>query len=146
MADMDDLLKTNADFYIEKLKGMVKSAPDSRLFLTLAEELKKRDEHEEAMTVLSAGIRNNPTFVAARLTLGRWYLKEGLFPEARKEFTHVLELAPDDKFAARYIREADSKIGDVKGAKVVQRLNKLLDGVKKAFEDDSLKKAVISDR
>jgi tetratricopeptide (TPR) repeat protein len=146
MAKMDPVLKTSADFFIEKLKGMVKSAPDSKLFLTLAEELKKRDENEEAMAVLTAGIRNNPAFVAARLTLGRWYLKDGLFPEARKEFTRVLELDPGDKFAARYIREADKKIGDVSGVRVVQRLNKFLEGVKKAFVDGSLKQAAISRR
>lgn len=146
MTKMDPILKTSADFFIEKLKGMVKTTPDSRLFLTLAEELKKRDENEEAMAVLTAGIRNNPTFVAARLTLGRWYLKDGLFPEARKEFTRVLELDPGDKFAARYIREADKKIGNVRGVEVAQRLNKFLDRVKKAFADDSLKRVAISSR
>lgn len=146
MADMDNLLKTNADFYIEKLKGMVRTTPDSRLFLTLAEELNKRDEHKEAMTVLTTGIQKNPGFVAARLTLGRWYLKDGQFPEARKEFMRVLELDSGNKFAARYIREADKKSGDVRGVKVVQRLNKFLDGVKKAFADDLLKQAAAGNR
>jgi predicted Zn-dependent protease len=141
MADTDPAMKTSADFYLEKLRGMVKAEPDSRLFLTLAEELKKRDELKEAMAVLVAGIGRNPNFAAARLTLGRWYLRDGMFPEARNEFARVLELTPGDKFALRYIKEADHKIGDVKGVKVIEKLNKFLAGIRKAFADAPIKQA-----
>jgi Flp pilus assembly protein TadD len=127
----------NADFYIEKLKDMVKANPDSKLFLTLAEELRKRDEPDEAMSVLKTGIDNNPSFVSARLTLGRWHLRDGRIAEAEKEFRHVLELAPDDRFASRYLKEIADQVMDTRSPQVIERLNKLLNGIRKAFAADS---------
>jgi|WetSurMetagenome_2_1015567.scaffolds.fasta_scaffold00075_26 predicted Zn-dependent protease len=132
--------RTSADIHLEKLRGMVKADPESHFFLTLAEELRKRDESEEAMSVLTAGVRNNPAFAAARLTLGRWLLKDEKFAEARAEFAKVLELSPNDKFAVRYLREAEDKLGGSRGDKVVgveRRLNRFLEGIKKAFADNS---------
>jgi len=127
----------NADFYIEKLKDMVRDNPDSKLFLTLSEELRKRGEGQEAMAVLKTGISNNPSFVSARLTLGRWHLKDGLLEEAKKEFMHVLELSPDDKFAVHYLKDIDGQVDGEKARRTVERLNKLLEGIKKAFAPDS---------
>jgi Flp pilus assembly protein TadD len=127
----------NADFYIEKLKEMVSDNPDSKLFLTLAEELRKRGENEEATAVIKAGINKNPSFVSARLTLGRWNLKDGLMEEAEKEFTHVLEFSPDDKFAARYLKDIREQTGNERIRRTTERLNRLLEGIKKAFAPDS---------
>jgi tetratricopeptide (TPR) repeat protein len=127
----------NADFYIEKLKEMVRDNPDSKLFLTLAEELRKRGESGEAMAVIKAGIDKNPSFVSARLTLGRWNLKDGLLEEAEKEFKHVLELSPDDKFAARYLADIRAQTGSDRVRRTTERLNKLLESIKKAFAPDS---------
>jgi|GEM_PF-1605377 len=135
MAQENNQPKTSADMYLDKLRGMVKTSPDSKMFLTLAEELRKRGELEEAMTALTEGVRKNPDFAAARLTLGRWYLRDKKYPEARNEFAKVLELSPDDKFALRYIKEAEAGMGETKGAKVVKRLNAFLEGVKKAFAE-----------
>ena len=126
----------NADFYIEKLKEIVRDNPESRLFLTLAEELKKRGESEEAMTVIKAGINNNPAFAPARLTLGRWNLRDGLLEEAEKEFKHVLEISPDDKFAMRYLADIREQTGGYRVRRTTGRLNKLLEGIKKAFGPD----------
>jgi tetratricopeptide (TPR) repeat protein len=126
----------NADFYIEKLKDIVRDNPDSRLFLALAEELRKRGEAEEAMTVLTKGISSNPTLVSARLTLGRWHFRDGRLADAKKEFGKVLELSPDDKFAARYLREIEGQKEDKNTKLVIERLNKFLEGIKKAFAPD----------
>jgi tetratricopeptide (TPR) repeat protein len=127
----------NADFYIEKLKDMVRDNPDSKLFLTLAEELRKRGEGEEGMAVLMRGISSNPNFVSARLTLGRWHLRDGKLAEAKREFTIVLTLAPDDKFAARYLREIEGQAGKEQGKIVIEKLNTFLDGIKKTFASGS---------
>jgi tetratricopeptide (TPR) repeat protein len=136
VSQRNPVFNVNADFYIEKLKDVVKDNPDSRLFLTLAEELRKRGEAEDAMKVLKAGIDKNPSFISARLTLGRWHLRDGRLAEAKREFIRVLELSPDDRFANRYIREADEQAVDVRGRKVVERLNKFRDGIRKAFPPD----------
>jgi predicted Zn-dependent protease len=146
MANEDSNPRTSADIYLDKLRGMVKTTPDSKLFLTLAEELRKRGELEEAMSVLMEGVRKNPSFVAARLTLGRWYLRDKMYPEARQEFAHVLELSPNDKFALRYIKEAESSMGSIKAAVVIKKLNEFLEGVKKAFADTPVKQAADSNR
>lgn len=139
----------NADFFIEKLRERVLENPDSRLFLTLAEELKKRGEEEEALLVLKEGIEKNPAFAAARLTLGRWYLKDNRIEEARKEFSVVLEISPGDKFALRYLREIETKKAGGKGdagRNAVVRLNGFLAAIKKRFAVDSSHDLVRGDR
>jgi tetratricopeptide (TPR) repeat protein len=146
LAQRNPVFNINADFYIEKLKDMVRADPDSKLFLTLAEELRKRGEPEEAMSVLKTGIVNNPFFISARLTLGRWHLRDGMLAEAAKEFAQVLERAPDDRFAVRYIKEIEDLVANTKGPRAIERLNKLLYGIRKAFAADSLKHAGTGDR
>ena len=133
MAQRNPVFNINADFYIEKLKDMVRDNPDSKLFLTLAEELRKRGESDEAMSVLTAGISKSPSFISARLTLGRWHLRDGRLAEARKEFAQVLELAPADRFATRYMKEIEDSIVNSKGRRAIESLNRLLDGIRKAF-------------
>ena len=137
MAQRNPVFNINADFYIEKLKDMVRDNPDSKLFLTLAEELRKRGETDEAMSVLTSGISKNPSFISARLTLGRWHLRDGRFAEARQEFVQVLEMAPADRFAIRYMKEIEDSIVNSKGRRAVERLNKLLEGIKKASAAES---------
>lgn len=97
--------------YIKRLKERLREKPDSRLFLSLAEELKKDDRLNEAMDILINGIRKVPDFDAARLTLGRWYLESNMPSEAKKEFSAVLKHSPDNIFAIRWINEVNNKLG-----------------------------------
>jgi tetratricopeptide (TPR) repeat protein len=139
----------NADYYIEKLRERVLANPGSKLILTLAEELRKRGEQEEALMVLKEGIAQNPAFAAARLTLGRWFLKDDKLDEARKEFSAVLEVSPGDKFALRYLKEIDAKMAGEKGAagkKIIERLNRFQDAIKKRFASASLDDLTAGDR
>ncbi len=139
----------NADYYIEKLRERVIENPGSRLFLTLAEELRKRDEQEEAMMVLRDGIGKNPSFSAARLTLGRWLLKDGKSEEAKSEFSAVLELSPGDRFAARYLKEIEIQLGGDRDAvrrRTIERLNKFLEAVRVRFDAGSIGGPAAGDR
>jgi tetratricopeptide (TPR) repeat protein len=139
----------NADYYIEKLRERVLANPGSKLILTLAEELKKRGEQEEALLVLKEGIAQNPAFAAARLTLGRWFLKDDKLDEARKEFSAVLEVSPGDKFALHYLKEIDAKMGGGEGAagkRTIERLNRFQDAVRKRFASTSLDDLAAGDR
>ncbi len=139
----------NADYYIEKLRERVLENPGSKLILTLAEELKKRGEQEEAWMVLKEGIAKNPAFAAARLTLGRWYLKDDKLDEAGKEFHAVLEVSPGDKFALRYLKEIDAKMGgakDVASKRTIERLNRFQEAIKKRFASASLDDLPVGDR
>lgn len=139
----------NTDNYIDKLRGCVLENPGSRLSLALAEELRKRDESEEAVNVLRNGIENNPSFAAARLTLGRWLLKDNKLREAREEFSAVLDVVPSDSFASRYIGEIDmqleGELGDAR-LRTVGRLNEFLEAVRKKFPAGASGDAAEGDR
>jgi tetratricopeptide (TPR) repeat protein len=99
--------------YINKLRERLSQQPGSRLFLSLAEELRKRDMGCEAVELLIEGIGKNPDFVAARLTLGRWYLQDHKFTEALEQFSAVLEKAPGNNFACKGLAEANRALGNI---------------------------------
>ena len=139
----------NADFFIEKLRERVLESPGSRLILTLAEELNKRGEHEEALIVLRNGIVKNPSFVAARLTLGRWYIKDNKLDDARKEFYAVIEISPGDKFALHYLEEIEAKLSAGKGdarRRTIDRLNQFQEAIHKRFNAGPLNDITAGDR
>src|SRR5208283_915589 len=98
--------------YIKKLRERLSQQPGSRLFLSLAEELRKLDLSDEAADLLIEGIGKNPDFLAARLTLGRWYLQGNNFEKALEQFSAVLEKAPGNHFAGRGVDEANRALGN----------------------------------
>lgn len=97
--------------YIKRLKERLRQRPDSKVFLSLAEELRKMERIEDAITVLIDGVKRNPDFVAARLTLGRWYLLSDMLPEAEKEFSEIIKRSPDNIFARRGLQEVYRRLG-----------------------------------
>ncbi len=99
--------------YIKKLKEQLSQQPGSRLFLSLAEEFRKRDKGEEAVELLIDGIGKNPDFLAARLRLGRWYLQGNKFEEALEQFSAVLKKAPGNNFARKGLAEANKALGNI---------------------------------
>lgn len=78
-------MKIGESVYIGKLRERVLQKPDSRLFLSLAEELRKRNRMEEALEILADGVKRNPSFTAGRVTLGKWYFEAGMMEEAMRE-------------------------------------------------------------
>ncbi|MBF0558813.1 MAG: hypothetical protein HQL08_08535 [Nitrospirae bacterium] len=97
--------------FISRLRSRLRQKPGSRLFLSLAEELRKRDMIEEAVALLSDGSRQDPDFLAAKLTLGRWYLQGHKFSEAAAQFSEVLKKEPDNYFARKGLTEANNGLG-----------------------------------
>jgi tetratricopeptide (TPR) repeat protein len=104
---------TNTDdsAYIRRLRDRLTQNPGSRLFLSLAEELRKRDLVEEAVALLVDGISQHPDFPAAQLTLGRWYLRGHKFAEAAGQFSEVLKKTPGNIFARKGLAEANRQLG-----------------------------------
>ncbi|MEW5746575.1 MAG: tetratricopeptide repeat protein [Nitrospirota bacterium] len=98
--------------YIRRLKERLRQKPDSALFLSLAEELRKRDRIDEAITLLVEGVKKNPCFVAAQLTLGRWYRLNNMPAEARRELSAAAEKAPDNIFVHKELAETCRQLGD----------------------------------
>lgn len=115
----------NESIYINRLKERLKQKPDSRLSLSLAEELRKQDRMEEAIAVLIDGIKKNPDFVSARLTLGRMYVSEQMFAEAKEEFLNVIGRGPSNVSAHKWLADACVKSGDEAGA--IEEYKKVLE-------------------
>lgn len=101
--------------YIRRLRERLSENPASRLFLSLAEELRKRDMVAEAYSVLIDGIRQSPDYPAARIALGRWFLHDDKFHEAAEQFSEVLKKDPVNKFARKGLADANRELGITSG-------------------------------
>ncbi len=104
---------------IEDLRKRLDKEPGSRLFAQLAEELRKDGQIEEAIRVARAGLVTHPTYVSARMTLGRALMDTGDQRSARTEFETVLRGAPDNILASRFLGECLEGLGDL-GAALLQ--------------------------
>jgi len=86
---------------IEKLLEKIKKDPASKLFVPLAEEYVKGGMLDEAMAVLKEGLQVHPTYLTARVSLGKIYLQKALVGEAKLEFENVIKMNPDNLLAHR---------------------------------------------
>ncbi|HAK89821.1 MAG: hypothetical protein A2077_03395 [Nitrospirae bacterium GWC2_46_6] len=111
--------------YIKRLKERLRQRPDSKLFLSFAEELRRRDMIDEAIVALMEGIKKNPEFITAHLALGRWYLSSDMLPEAKKEFLEAAEKSPDNIFARKGLAEIYKRMEEEESA--VEEYKKVLE-------------------
>lgn len=86
---------------IAELSARLQKEPGSRLFVPLAEEYVKAGMLEEAVQVLTDGLKKHPDFLVARVTLGKIYFQQGKFAEARQELEAVVTVSPDNLVALR---------------------------------------------
>jgi predicted Zn-dependent protease len=86
---------------IEELRRRVGSDPASVAFAALAEEYRRAGRCEEAIATCHAGLERHPSYVSARVTLGRALVETGKYEAARVEFEQVLRLAPENLAAIR---------------------------------------------
>src|SRR5688572_24115238 len=96
-------------------RGLAKD-PSSRLFAQLAEELRKDGDLEEAISVCREGLKKQPAYPSARMTLGRALFDTGDVAAARAEFETVLKGAPDNILASRLLAECLEGLGDLPAA------------------------------
>src|SRR5690349_6863657 len=97
---------------LDELRRRVDKDPASIAFASLAEELRKAGEHDEAVRVCRAGLEHHPTYLSARVTLGRALMEIQQYPEARTEFEYVLHAAPDNLIALKSMSELKARAGD----------------------------------
>ncbi len=86
---------------IVKLSEKLAKDPKSRLFVPLAEEYLKAGLQDEAVIVLTDGLKIHPNLHAAHTTLGRVYLEKGQIAEAKAEFEQVIKVDPENLLAHR---------------------------------------------
>ena len=101
---------------IDDLRKRLEKDPASRLFAQLAEELRKDGELEEAINVCREGLKKQPAYPSARMTLGRALFDTGDVAAARAEFETVLKGAPDNILASRLLAECLEGLGELAGA------------------------------
>lgn len=101
---------------IIKLMDKIAKNPTSRLFVPLAEEYLKSDMSDEAILVLAEGIKNHPTYVAARVMLGKIYLQKKQIAEAKNEFERVIEISPENILASKKLAVIYQGEGEVQRA------------------------------
>lgn len=90
---------------IEELERRVRQDPASIAFGALAEEYRRAGRLEEAIAACRAGLERHPSYLSARVTLGRALQDLGQRADARAEFEYVLSLAPDNLAAIRGLAE-----------------------------------------
>ncbi|MFA5847943.1 MAG: tetratricopeptide repeat protein [Thermodesulfovibrionales bacterium] len=114
---------------IEKLKEKVAKDPNSRLFVPLADEYRKIGKLDEAISVLLKGLDNQPSYMSARVSLGKVYLEKKMMAEAKTEFEKVISAIPDNLFAHKKLADIYRDSGDkdraIREYKTVLKLNSL---------------------
>jgi tetratricopeptide (TPR) repeat protein len=90
---------------IEELERRVQEDPASVVFGALAEEYRRAGRLEEAVAVCRTGLERHPSYLSARVTLGRALQTLGHVGDARAEFEHVIAVAPDNLAAIRALAE-----------------------------------------
>ncbi|MBI3994839.1 MAG: tetratricopeptide repeat protein [Nitrospirae bacterium] len=103
---------------IIKLTEKLANDPKSRLFVPLAEEYLKAGMPDEAMMVLTDGLKVHPNFHAARGVLGKVYLEKGQIAEAKAEFEQVLKSDPENLLAHRKLAKLYKDAGQTDKARI----------------------------
>src|SRR5438105_663508 len=96
---------------IEDLRRRVQKDPASIAFAQLAEEHRRAGQFAESVEVCRAGLTIHPTYLSARVTLGRALLEVGKLDDARAELETVLKSAPENLAAIRGVAEICHKQG-----------------------------------
>ena len=109
---------------LAELARRVEKEPGSRLFLDLTREYYQTGRLEQAAEVCAKGLRHHPSYLSARVLLGRIYHDLGRSDEARFEMETVLAQAPDNLLARRVVAEITLDKGDLAGA--LERYHALL--------------------
>ena len=98
---------------IEELRRRVQKDPASIAFAQLAEEHRRSGDYAEAARVCRAGLERHPSYLSARVTLGRTLVELEQYDEAMTELEYVLRSAPENLAAIRGMAEIHQRRGDL---------------------------------
>jgi tetratricopeptide (TPR) repeat protein len=101
---------------LEELKRRVQRDPASISFAALAEEYRRLGLFAEAIDASRAGLLRHPSYISARVTLGRALIEVGEFDEASSELEQVLRSAPENLAAIRALADIHRRRGEVSDA------------------------------
>jgi tetratricopeptide (TPR) repeat protein len=86
---------------LDDLRRRVQKDPASIAFAQLAEELRRSGALQEAVDVSLSGLAVHPSYLSARVTLGRALLELDRLEQAQTELERVLAGAPENLAARR---------------------------------------------
>ena len=98
---------------LEELRRRVQQDPASIAFAALADEYRRAGRFHDAVETCRAGLTRHPSYLSARVTLGRALLEIGEFDQAEAELQTVLRAAPENLAAIRALAEIHHRRGDV---------------------------------
>ena len=101
---------------ILELRRRVQSDPASIAFAQLAEEYRRAGNYQEAVTCCRTGLARHPSYLSARVTLGRALIELNQLDDAAREFETVLRTAPDNLAAIRGLAEIHQHRGALESA------------------------------
>lgn len=96
---------------IEELSRRVQKDPASLAFAHLAEEYRRAGRFAEAVATSRAGLKFHPTYISAKVTLGRALIELGDLDAAHEELQAVMTAAPDNLAAIRGLAEIHQRRG-----------------------------------
>lgn len=90
---------------IEELRRRVQLDPASIAFAALADEYLRAGRLDDAIATCLLGLKRHPSYLSARVTLGRALMDAGRLDDAEAEFELVLQAAPENLSAVRGLAE-----------------------------------------
>jgi tetratricopeptide (TPR) repeat protein len=98
---------------IEELRRRVQKDPASIAFAQLAEEYRRAGNYEEAIAICRVGLQTHPSYLSARVTLGRALIEINDLDSAEPELQYVLQHAAENLAAIRAIAEIHHRRGEL---------------------------------
>jgi hypothetical protein len=98
---------------IEELRRRVLADPASIAFAALAEEYRRTGNFAEAIETCRTGLQRHPSYISARVTLGRALIETAQYEDARRELELVLKSAPENLAAIRGLAEIHERQGSL---------------------------------
>ncbi len=99
-----------------KYAEMLEDDPASDCFVPLSQLLITRRKTDEALKVLSRGVRHDKENVTARYLLGKIYFERWMVDKARKELEMAVKLDPGNIDASKVLLQIYSSRGDLETA------------------------------
>jgi tetratricopeptide (TPR) repeat protein len=110
---------------IDGLRRRLRTDPASIAFAQLAEELRRAGQIQESIETCRAGLSIHPTYLSARVTLGRALLETNDLENAQIEMERVLSAAADNLAAIRALGDIHRRRGALEAS--LQRYQVALD-------------------
>lgn len=118
----DDAGNAEIEEYTKKLS----SNPESLVFVPLAEVYRKNGLLDQAIETCLKGLQNHPSYMSARMVLGRAYLEKDMYDEAATELQKVSAADANNIMAHSLLGQVYMKQGKFAGA--VEEFQKVLAG------------------